>query len=180
VTRSELEHAIRAACDIADDDEVFVFGSQSILGQFPDAPEALRMSAEADISPKSRIDRVEKLNTIGENSLFHQQFGFYVHGVPITDAAILPSGWEGRTIPVQNANTRHKTGHCLERHDLAASKLAAFRAKDRDFVRVLLTEQMVSAPELIARIQRLPLPAAQRHRYVLWVDRTMRDLGADA
>jgi hypothetical protein len=49
MTREELEHAIRAVCDIAGEEEVVVFGSQAILGQFPDAPEELRQSAEADI-----------------------------------------------------------------------------------------------------------------------------------
>lgn len=33
MTREELEHALRAACEIAGDDEVYVFGSQAILGQ---------------------------------------------------------------------------------------------------------------------------------------------------
>lgn len=47
MTREQLEHAIRAACDVAKETEVYVFGSQAILGQYPDAPEALRMSAEA-------------------------------------------------------------------------------------------------------------------------------------
>jgi len=42
MTREELEHAIRAACDVVKETEVYVFGSQSILGQYPDAPEALR------------------------------------------------------------------------------------------------------------------------------------------
>jgi len=31
VTRDELEHAIRAACDVADDTAVYVFGSKAIL-----------------------------------------------------------------------------------------------------------------------------------------------------
>ena len=35
--RSELEHIIRAAGAIANDREVIVIGSQSVLGQFPDA-----------------------------------------------------------------------------------------------------------------------------------------------
>ncbi len=48
MTRSELEHAIRAACDVSGDHEVYVFGSQAILGQYPEAPERLRQSAEAD------------------------------------------------------------------------------------------------------------------------------------
>lgn len=50
MTRAELEHAIRAACDVSGDDEVYVFGSQAILGQYPKAPESLRQSAEADIA----------------------------------------------------------------------------------------------------------------------------------
>jgi hypothetical protein len=53
MTRDELEHAIRAACDLTEEDEVIVFGSQAILGQFPDAPAVLRQSAEADIAPKN-------------------------------------------------------------------------------------------------------------------------------
>jgi hypothetical protein len=45
MTRLELEHAIRASCDVSGDDEVYVFGSQAILGQYPEAPESLRQSA---------------------------------------------------------------------------------------------------------------------------------------
>lgn len=51
MTRRELEHAIRAACDVSDEDEVIVFGSQAILGQHPDAPAALRQSMEARPAP---------------------------------------------------------------------------------------------------------------------------------
>jgi hypothetical protein len=36
--RTELEHIIRASADIAQDDEIVVIGSQSILGQFPEPP----------------------------------------------------------------------------------------------------------------------------------------------
>ena len=35
MNRAQLEHAIRAACEVTRDHEVYVFGSQSILGQFP-------------------------------------------------------------------------------------------------------------------------------------------------
>lgn len=93
MTRAELEHAIRAACDITRDHEVYVFGSQAILGQFPDIPDRIRMSAEADISPKNRPDAVEALNAIGEDSPFHRSHGFYVHGLPIDEAATLPRNW---------------------------------------------------------------------------------------
>lgn len=117
MTRSELEHAIRAACDVADDTEVWVFGSQSILGQFPNAPQALRQSAEADIAPRNHPERAD----------------------------------------------------CLEGHDLAASKLVAFRDKDREFVRVLLGEEMIDPPTLVERIASLPIPSAHRDRLAAWV-----------
>jgi hypothetical protein len=46
VNRAELVHVIRAACDITHDTEVYVFGSQAILGQFRSAPDSVRMSVE--------------------------------------------------------------------------------------------------------------------------------------
>ena len=39
MTREQLEHLLRAAAVIANDDEIVVIGSQRILGQFPDAPD---------------------------------------------------------------------------------------------------------------------------------------------
>lgn len=176
MTRAELEHAIRAACDVAQDDEVYVFGSQSILGQFPDAPEGVRMSQEADISPKNRPEQVDLIDgNLGEQSAFHRAHDFYVHGVSI-ETAILPKGWQGRTIAVKNENTRGNTGWCVEGHDLAASKLAAYRDKDRDFVRILLSDRLISPRTLIARLRLLPCSTAEQERLVKWVDITMREL----
>ena len=50
--RSELEHLIRAASAIANDGEFIIIGSQSILGQFLNAPTTHRMSMEMDVSQK--------------------------------------------------------------------------------------------------------------------------------
>jgi hypothetical protein len=145
MTRDQLEHAIRAACDVADDNELLIFGSQSILGGHPNAPPELRASVEVDVQPKNRPEKVDSIDgALGELSPFHETHGFYVQGVSI-EVAQLPEGWEDRTHQVKNDNTRGNTGYCLEAHDLAASKLAAFRDKDRDFVRVLLMEQIIDA-----------------------------------
>ena len=59
MNRNQLEHAIRAACDVAGDTELFVFGSQAILGGFPDAPEILRRSIEVDVQPKNFLENTE-------------------------------------------------------------------------------------------------------------------------
>ncbi len=51
--RDQLEHAIRAACDVSGDTEILIFGSQAILGTYPFAPESLRASIEVDMQPKN-------------------------------------------------------------------------------------------------------------------------------
>jgi hypothetical protein len=168
MTRHQLEHAIRAACDVSGDTEVWVFGSQAILGEHPDAPEALRMSVEADIAPKNRPERVIDIDgVLGELSMFHETHDFYVHGVPI-ESAMLPYRWESRTYRLQNRNTLQFIGWCLEGHDLAASKLAAFRDKDRDFVRVLLVEGLVDADVLLERIEAMEVDPDLRDRMERW------------
>lgn len=152
MTREELEHAIRAACDLTNESEMIVFGSQAILGQFPDAPDELRQSTEADMMPKYVVEKALLIDAIlGEDSDFHRTHGFYVHGVSI-EAAILPDGWEARAVRVQNENTRNNIGWCIEAHDLAASKLAAYRDKDREFVRDLLQRELIHAAKLRLRL----------------------------
>ncbi len=122
MTRDDLEHAIRAACNVSGDDEVYVFGSQAILGQFPEAPAQLRQSAEADIAPVNAVNMTDVIDaSLGELSPFHQAFGFYVHGVGL-EAAVLPNGWKRPAIAVRNGNTGGGTGWCVEAHDLAVSK----------------------------------------------------------
>jgi hypothetical protein len=76
MTRSDLEHLIRAAGTISDDTEIVVIGSQSVLGQFPDAPASLLRSAEADLFPAHRPERADLIDgSIGEGSPFHELYG---------------------------------------------------------------------------------------------------------
>ncbi|MFN2302882.1 MAG: hypothetical protein ACK2TV_04040, partial [Anaerolineales bacterium] len=177
MTRDQLEHAIRAACDVAEDSEVWVFGSQAILGEFPDAPEALRASIEVDMQPKNRPDKADLVDgALGEMSVFHKTHDFYVHGLLI-DGSAFPQGWQHRTKPVvDEISTRGKIGWCVEIHDLAASKLAAYREKDRDFVRTLLIERMIAPETLIERINLLKNEEDLRDRLLQWIQNTIEEL----
>lgn len=125
--RSELEHAIRAACDLVNTDELVIIGSQAILAQFPNAPGELTFSREVDLYPKENPEAADVIDAVlGERSMFDDTFGYYVHGVG-PETAILPEGWTTRLVPISNENTRNCTGWCIEAHDLAAAKLAAGR-----------------------------------------------------
>ena len=80
--RSELEHPIRAAAAVTDQYEIVVVGSQSVLGAFPDAPEVLLQSREADCYPLHRPDLADVIDgAIGELSPFDERFGYYAQGV---------------------------------------------------------------------------------------------------
>lgn len=176
MTREQLEHAIRAACEVAQDTELLIFGSQSILGEHPHAPNDLKASVEVDLQPRNKPDAIDKVDgALGELSPFHATHGFYVHGVSI-EAATLPHGWDDRMIPVRGPMTDGHTGHCLESHDLAASKLVAYRDKDRDFVRTLLVEKLCDAGILLERIAALPITGDRRQDLVRWVEITVSEL----
>lgn len=177
MTRDELEHAIRAACDVAGDTELWVFGSQAILGTFPNAPPAVRTSIEVDVQPKNRPANADLVDgALGELSDFHRTFGFYVHGLSLENAK-LPHGWKRRVVRVQDpVGTRGCIGLCLEVHDLAASKLAAYRDKDRDFVQTLLAEQLIESEELLERVEGLDIGSELRNRILDWLRRTVRAL----
>lgn len=177
MTRDQLEHAIRAACEVSGDTELWILGSQAILGEFPNASESLRASIEVDIQPKNRPDTVDVVDgSLGEMSPFHTAHGFYVHGISI-ESAKLPDGWEKRTVPVSDPiSTNGKTEFCIEAHDLAASKLTAYREKDREFVRLLLLEKMIDVKILTKRICTLNVEERLLKRLLQWVKITAEEL----
>jgi hypothetical protein len=152
MTREQLEHLIRAAAVLCDDDEIVVIGSQAILGQFPDAPAAMRVSMEADLFPLNRSDRADLIDgSIGELSPFHQTFGYYGQGVG-EETARLPAGWKERLVVIQNGNTRGARGLCLEVHDLLVAKVIANREKDLAFLEEAARHRMADPDILLQRL----------------------------
>jgi len=150
--RGELEHILRAAGAITGVSTWVVVGSQAILGAVPNAPEDLLASQEADVyapDDETASDLVD--GSIGEKSPFHESFGYYGHGVG-AETALLPSRWRERAVTIQSPSTGGVQGICPAPADLAISKLAAWREKDRDFVRALLRHGIVSADELRRRL----------------------------
>ncbi|MCF7972252.1 MAG: hypothetical protein K9N55_00395 [Phycisphaerae bacterium] len=146
--RTDLEHIIRAAGSIAEADTLIILGSQAILASYPQAPHELLVSQEADTYPLDDPTKADLIDgSIGELSPFHEQFGYYAHGVGPETATLAP-GWRERLVALSNENTRGVTGLCLHPTDLAVSKLIAGRDKDIAFVAVMLKHDLVSAPSL--------------------------------
>jgi hypothetical protein len=148
MNRAALEHILRAAAAVADVRDLVVIGSQAVLGQFPEAPDALLASIEADVFPRHAPEKSDLIDgAIGELSGFHQAFGYYAHGVDDTTATLPPVG---------------RSGWCLEVHDLAISTLVAGREKDLAFLRALLRETMARPAVLRDRLRVLPMSMDRR------------------
>jgi hypothetical protein len=151
VRRGDIEHVVRAAADIVDD-EIVVIGSQAIVVQFDDLPGSLLVSMEADVFPLRAPERAIEIDgALGDGSDFHEQFGFYGHGVgPETPRA--PAGWLDRSKRVVFAPyggwKNEAVGHFMEAHDLVLSKLVAGRPKDFDYAEVALRNDLIDLDEL--------------------------------
>ncbi|MDP1660934.1 MAG: hypothetical protein Q8L55_03380 [Phycisphaerales bacterium] len=162
MTRTQLEHILRAAAGITGADQFIVIGSQSILGPFPSAPQELTRSIEADLfTLRSPADADLIEGTIGEGSPFHSTFGYHAHGVGI-ESAVLPSGWQQRLVQVRTPATAGATGLCLDVHDLAVSKLVAGREKDLDFLAALFTHRLADPAVVRSRLDSTVVAAEVR------------------
>ena len=136
--RKELEHVLRAASQIVKQRDFLVIGSAAILGTYRDdvLPIEASRSEEADLAPfddptGEKSAAIE--GSLGQLSQFHSTFGYYADGVEFTTATA-PDGWQDRLIAFEPPGAQPGRGMCLEPHDLAASKLAAGRIKDFEFV----------------------------------------------
>lgn len=154
--RAEFEHAIRAAGGVLGVNDVLVIGSQalhaSVSGSFP---EDVTPSVEVDIAvwndPEGRLaDLLD--GSIGEGSMFHATFGYYIQGV-VETTAVLPAGWCERLVRFDPPSTDGVVAWCLEPHDLWISKAIASRPKDIDFCRAMLEAGVVRPDQLRERLE---------------------------
>lgn len=163
MNRLQLEHIIRAAGDIAGDDEIIIMGSTAVLCQFPEVPEQIIRSVEADIFPKNKPELATVIDgSIGELSPFHHTFGYYAHGVGPETAGNLPSGWEKRLVALRNENTRGITGWAVEVHDLVLGKYLSGREKDFQFNQQLIALGILSRQKLLERLRDWDVPETMK------------------
>ena len=159
MTRSQFEHALRAAGAVLGVSELLVIGSQAVHGTLDgELPVEAARSVEVDLAVRGDVDgRLADLidGSIGEASMFHDTFGYYAQGV-VESTARLPDGWQERLVRFETPSTRGVTAWCLELHDLWISKAVAGRDKDRDFCRALLRRGVVMPPVLHSRLRMVP------------------------
>lgn len=174
MNREQLEHILRAASAITKQGRFVVVGSQSIVGTIPEPPGVLGYSAEADIYPLDAPELADLIDgSIGEGSPFHETFGYYAQGVG-PETAVLPEGWQYRLNQVRDPITL-ADGYCLDPTDMAASKLVAWREKDKEFLNAMLESKLIGRGALERRA--LQIPQKRLSEYGLTPEELARRIG---
>lgn len=161
--KQQLDHILRAAGRITGEKQFVIIGSQSLHGRYPDLADDIVRSAEVDLIAKRDVARTEWLNAIGQDSPFHEQFGYYADPVD-AGTATLPKGWKGRLVNLPPGDTEGVTGLCLDPHDLAIAKYVAGREKDRIFTSELARRGITGRTRLLSRLEETPVDPAVRDR----------------
>jgi len=161
--KQQVDHVLRAAGRITGEKQFIIVGSQALHGKHPDLADCIVHSAEVDLLAPKRPDRTEWLIAIGAFSPFHEEFGYYADPVS-EETATLPRGWKGRLVKLPPGDTEGVRGLCLDPHDLAISKYAAFREKDLLFTRELARRGIISQEQLLTLLEQTKLGDDLRER----------------
>lgn len=101
IRREKIDHILRAAAQVSGQRRFVVIGAAALLLRVERYPAILSYTAEVDLfAPDAlNIDETSELidGALGQLSAFHNAYGYYADGVSPT-TAILPRGWEARTI----------------------------------------------------------------------------------
>lgn len=138
MTLEALQHLIRSAKALAEDRDMLVLGSASLLASFPELglPDALLASTyDADICPQpyDEITAVMLDEALGENRAYFQRHGYHADVLRESIFETFPTGWADRLQPIPGT----PGSHAMDPHDLAAVKILVGRDKDLDLIQAL-------------------------------------------
>ena len=159
MTLAALQHIIRAAEALAEDRDILVLGSASLLASFPqlgnaDSPLAATYDADLCPDPFDELTGTMLDEALGENRAYYLRHGYHADILRDTILETLPAGWRERLVSVPGCTA----AHALEPHDLAAVKLLVGRPKDISLLVHLHSAGLIEAEVVRARLDFLDIP----------------------
>jgi hypothetical protein len=150
-----IEHILRAAAEITKQKRFILIGSTTIIVRRKHIPANMMMTPEVDIyAPDADdIDEISDLieGSIGQGSLFHQQYGYYGDGVSPNTAA-LPSDWRDRSMEYRCQTSPDIIAIVPDENDIALAKAVAYREKDVDWIVHGLRSNILSLDVMYRRL----------------------------
>lgn len=156
---SALQHLARAAQSLADDCEIIVLGSASLLASFPelgDPDGPLTSTYDADICPQPFDETTGKMleEALGESRSFHLRHGYHADVLRESIFETLPLHWQKRLVAVPGC----PRVLALDPNDLATVKILVGRPKDLTLAHKLLVNNLVDPLIIRSRIDELSIP----------------------
>lgn len=159
MTLSALQHIIRAALALAEDRDILVLGSASLLASFPelgngDSPLAATYDADLCPDPFDELTGTMLDEALGENRAYYLRHGYHADILRDTILETLPAGWRERLVSVPGCTA----AHALEPHDLAAVKLLVGHPKDISLLAHLQAASLINAEVVRSRLDLIDIP----------------------
>ena len=159
MTLSALQHIIRAARALAEDRDILVLGSASLLASFPqlgnaDSPLAATYDADLCPDPFDELTGTMLDEALGENRAYYLRHGYHADILRDTILETLPAGWRERLVSRPGCTA----AHVLEPHDLAVVKLLVGHPKDISLLVHLHSAGLIEAEVVRARLDFLDIP----------------------
>lgn len=158
LSRSDLLLALDQCAAATGDREFVIVGSLAILGAYPSAPPALRVSQDIDLFSKTAV-------TLQKNRLIYERFGpdsdfavehdFYIE--PVGEWVVMSSlpDWAKRLIKVECPSG--VIGWCLSPLDIAYNKADAGREKDVAYLAELFRARLILPSQLKDAMEAVPI-----------------------
>ena len=157
MTLYEMVKILHTASYIAKKDDFLIVGSQAVLGNYLDEADDFEFSESRNINivikESERKIAVVLQGMFGEASYFERTHCIYINVVD-QKTSILPDVWERRLIKRQV-----KDGpllRFLSPEDLAITKYAAWRDKDKDFLAKMWRENLMDIENMRDLCRKLP------------------------
>jgi hypothetical protein len=165
MTLEALQHLLRSARALAEDRELLVMGSASLLVSYPDwigesSPLAATFDAYLLAEPFDELTGVMLEEALGEDRAYFRRHGYHIDVLRDSIVTTLPEGWRERLVPVPGC----PYARALDPADLAAVKLWVGRPKDLNLVRVLVDRGCLNGATVLERIALLPVELEARPR----------------
>lgn len=162
----DIDRVLSAIRDASGLHEFVVVGSLSALGIMGEnLPPRMTMSMEVDAYPERDPYRAPEFSAaFGEDSAFHQTYGYYFDAVS-PDLPTLPPGWQQRMI--QQTLPSGVQVKYLDPNDCAVSKYARSEPKDSEWIRAGIEAGLLSLPTIDYRMRETSFFDADEQRKAL-------------
>jgi hypothetical protein len=154
-----LQHIIRAAQALAEDNTIIVLDSASLLAHFPhlgnpDEPLAATYDADILATPFDELTSLMLHEALGEDRTYCKIHGYHADILHDSITDTLPGGWRDRLTEIPGT----QSAFALDPHDLAAVKILVGRPKDISLIKALRDASHIHGETVFERIGMLPIP----------------------